>query len=71
MPTHVQPSSLRAEPAALSGALGYHASHEQFAPSALLRWAEAAEAHGLRHAMCSDHLTPFSQSQGHSGFAWS
>lgn len=51
--------------------LGYHASHEQFAPSALLRWVKSAQAMGLKHAMCSDHFTPFSEAQGHSGFAWS
>lgn len=51
--------------------LGYHASHEQFAPSHLLRCAVEAERAGLAHAMCSDHFAPFSESQGHSGYAWS
>jgi probable non-F420 flavinoid oxidoreductase len=50
--------------------LGYHASHEQFAPSELLRCVRGAERAGLRHAMCSDHFSPFSEEQGHSGFAW-
>jgi coenzyme F420-dependent glucose-6-phosphate dehydrogenase len=51
--------------------IGYHASHEQFPPSELLEYARAAEAAGFDGAMCSDHLFPWSQSQGHSGFAWS
>lgn len=32
---------------------------------------ERAEAAGFRHAMCSDHLAPFSMRQGQAGFAWS
>jgi probable non-F420 flavinoid oxidoreductase len=51
--------------------IGYHASHEQLAPSALLRCVVAAEAAGFRAAMCSDHFAPWSSRQGHSGFAWS
>lgn len=50
--------------------IGYHASHEQFAPSALLQCARSAQQSGLRHAMCSDHFAPFSEQQGQSGFAW-
>jgi coenzyme F420-dependent glucose-6-phosphate dehydrogenase len=50
--------------------LGYHASHEQFLPSELLRWVKSAQAAGLKHAMCSDHFMPFSEQQGQSGFAW-
>ncbi len=51
--------------------IGYHASHEQLAPSALLRCVVKAEAAGFQAAMCSDHFAPWSSRQGHSGFAWS
>jgi probable non-F420 flavinoid oxidoreductase len=51
--------------------IGYHASHEQLAPSALLRCVVAAEQAGFQAAMCSDHFAPWSSRQGHSGFAWS
>jgi probable non-F420 flavinoid oxidoreductase len=51
--------------------IGYHASHEQFPPSELLRCVQAAERAGFTEAMCSDHLFPWSEAQGHSGFAWS
>ena len=51
--------------------IGYHASHEQLAPSVLLRCVVAAEAAGFKAAMCSDHFAPWSSRQGHSGFAWS
>ncbi|MHA4951530.1 TIGR03885 family FMN-dependent LLM class oxidoreductase [Micromonospora saelicesensis] len=50
---------------------GYHASHEQFPPSELLRLTESAEEAGFGRAMCSDHFAPFGAEQGHSGFAWS
>jgi probable non-F420 flavinoid oxidoreductase len=52
-------------------AIGYHASHEQLSPSALLRCVVAAEAAGFQAAMCSDHFAPWSSRQGNSGFAWS
>jgi probable non-F420 flavinoid oxidoreductase len=52
-------------------AIGFHASHEQVAPSALLAAAEDAEAAGFSRAMCSDHFSPWSRRQGESGFAWS
>jgi coenzyme F420-dependent glucose-6-phosphate dehydrogenase len=51
--------------------IGYHASHEQFAPSELLACVQTAERAGFAAAMCSDHFTPWSERQGHSGFAWS
>ncbi len=51
--------------------LGYHASHEQFAPSELLACVIAAEDAGFAAAMCSDHIQPWSERQPHSGFAWS
>ncbi len=50
---------------------GYHASHEQFAPSALLAHVQNAEAAGFECAKSSDHFHPWSERQGQSGFAWS
>jgi probable non-F420 flavinoid oxidoreductase len=51
-------------------AVGFHASHEQLSPRRLLTAVQAAEAAGFQGAMCSDHLAPWSERQGHSGFAW-
>ena len=51
--------------------VGFHASHEQIPPSGLLAAVKAAEAAGFQAAMCSDHLAPWSERQGHSGHAWS
>jgi len=51
--------------------IGYHASHEQFAPSALLDLVHQAEAAGFAAAKSSDHFHPWSERQGQSGFAWS
>lgn len=51
--------------------VGFHASHEQHPPSALIEQVHLAERAGFEAAMCSDHLAPFSERQGHSGFAWS
>jgi coenzyme F420-dependent glucose-6-phosphate dehydrogenase len=50
--------------------IGYHASHEQFAPGELLGYLQEAEAAGFGAAMCSDHFLPWSERQGASGFAW-
>ncbi len=50
--------------------LGFHASHEQIAPSQLLVDVEHAERAGFEMAMCSDHFGPWSSRQGHSGYAW-
>ena len=50
---------------------GFHASHEQVAPSALLHAVVHAERAGFAAAMCSDHLAPWSRAQGQSGHAWS
>ena len=50
---------------------GIHASHEQVHPSALLAAVQRAERAGFGAAMCSDHFAPWSERQGHSGFAWS
>jgi probable non-F420 flavinoid oxidoreductase len=54
-----------------TAAIGYHGSHEQHPPSALLRYATLAARAGFEHAMCSDHFQPWSERQGHSGFTWS
>ncbi len=51
--------------------IGFHASHEQFAPDRLLRLVQAAESAGFDAAMCSDHWAPWNEQQGESGFAWS
>lgn len=51
--------------------IGYHASHEQFPPSELLRLLRRAEEAGFEAAKCSDHFRPWGPAQGHSGFAWS
>lgn len=52
--------------------IGYHASHEQFSPSALLKYTVMAEQAGFEAINCSDHFHPWSERQGHSGysFAW-
>jgi probable non-F420 flavinoid oxidoreductase len=50
--------------------VGFHASHEQLSPARLVAAVRAAEAAGFRAAMCSDHLAPWSERQGHSGHAW-
>ena len=50
--------------------IGYHASHEQFSPSALKALVTRAEASGFHSAMSSDHFHPWSEGQGQSGFAW-
>ena len=51
--------------------VGWHASHEQIAPSELLVAARAAEDVGFDAGMSSDHFAPWSCRQGQSGFAWS
>ncbi|WP_217913996.1 TIGR03885 family FMN-dependent LLM class oxidoreductase [Miltoncostaea marina] len=51
--------------------IGWHASHEQIAPSRLLEAARLADAAGFDFGMSSDHLAPWGADQGHSGFAWS
>src|SRR4051812_39255083 len=51
--------------------IGWHCSHEQHPPSALLAHIRLAADAGFAAAMCSDHFHPWSERQGHSGFAWS
>lgn len=48
----------------------YHASHEQFPPSALVRYTRLAEEAGFTAVSSSEHLQPWSARQGQSGFAW-
>nr|WP_265595264.1 TIGR03885 family FMN-dependent LLM class oxidoreductase [Verrucomicrobium sp. BvORR106] len=50
--------------------ISYHASHEQFAPSALLRWVQKAEKAGFNGFFSSDHFHPWSEAQGQAGFSW-
>ncbi|MCW3112279.1 MAG: F420-dependent oxidoreductase, family [Segetibacter sp.] len=52
--------------------IGYQASHEQFAPSELVRLAVMAEQAGFQAINSSDHFHPWSERQGQSGysFAW-
>jgi probable non-F420 flavinoid oxidoreductase len=58
-------------PDSAAARFGYHCSHEQFPPSRLLALARRAEAAGFTEALSSDHLHPWSERQGESGFAWS
>lgn len=51
--------------------IGFHASHEQFAPSDLLELVQKAEMAGFSDIMSSDHISPWNRNQGNSGFAWS
>jgi len=50
--------------------IAYHASHEQFAPSHLLQLVQLAEKTGFDAIHSSDHFHPWSERQGHSGFAF-
>lgn len=49
----------------------YHASHEQFSPSHLLRLVQLAEQVGFHAIHSSDHFHPWSSTQGQSGFTFS
>ncbi len=51
--------------------IGFHASHEQFTPSRLLKLVQHAEKVGFETILSSDHFHPWSNEQGESGFAWS
>lgn len=50
--------------------IGYHASHEQFAPSQLLKFSLLAKNAGFRAINSSDHFYPWSERQGQSGFSF-
>lgn len=51
--------------------ISYHASHEQFPPSDLLKFVKFAEREGFTACHSSDHFHPWSKRQGQSGFAFS
>ena len=51
--------------------IAYHASQEQFAPSALLKYVQLAEEAGFDAIHSSDHFHPWSVRQGQSGFTFS
>jgi coenzyme F420-dependent glucose-6-phosphate dehydrogenase len=50
--------------------IGYQASHEQFTPSELIKYAIMAQEAGFKAINSSDHFHPWSESQGQSGFAF-
>ncbi len=50
--------------------ISYHASHEQFKPSELLKWVMLAEQSGFEGVNSSDHFYPWSERQGESGFSF-
>lgn len=50
--------------------IGYQASHEQFRPSELLKWAVMAAENGFEAINSSDHFFPWSARQGQSGFSF-
>jgi coenzyme F420-dependent glucose-6-phosphate dehydrogenase len=50
--------------------IGYQASHEQFAPSELLKYVVMAEKAGFKAINSSDHFHPWSERQGQSGFSF-
>jgi alkanesulfonate monooxygenase SsuD/methylene tetrahydromethanopterin reductase-like flavin-dependent oxidoreductase (luciferase family) len=50
--------------------IGFHASHEQFPPSRLLGLVRRVETAGFDAVLSSDHVTPWSERQAESGFAW-
>src|SRR3954464_15525682 len=51
--------------------LGYAFSSEEHPPSDLVRHARAAEEAGFGFGLISDHIHPWVDAQGHSGFVWS
>ncbi|RYD56423.1 MAG: TIGR03885 family FMN-dependent LLM class oxidoreductase [Sphingobacteriales bacterium] len=50
--------------------IAYHASHEQFKPSELIRYAIMAEQAGFDAIHSSEHFYPWSERQGQSGFSF-
>ncbi len=51
--------------------IGFHASHEQFSPAALLEHVQTADEQGFDGVLASDHFHPWSERQGESGHVWS
>ena len=51
--------------------IGYHASHEQFKPSELIKLVQLAEKAGFTSVNSSDHFHPWGERQGQSGYAFS
>src|SRR4051812_38731443 len=51
--------------------IGYTLMTEQAGPRDLVRYAEEAEAAGFEFEVCSDHYSPWLDSQGHAPYAWS
>ena len=49
---------------------GYTCSSEEFPASELVEWAVIAEQTGFEFVTVSDHYHPWTESQGHSPFAW-
>jgi coenzyme F420-dependent glucose-6-phosphate dehydrogenase len=50
--------------------LGYALSSEEHAPADLVRHARLAEEAGFQFGLVSDHIHPWTNRQGHSGFVW-
>jgi G6PDH family F420-dependent oxidoreductase len=51
--------------------LGYALSSEEHQPADLIRYAKLAEDAGFGFGLISDHIHPWTNDQGHSGFVWS
>jgi coenzyme F420-dependent glucose-6-phosphate dehydrogenase len=51
--------------------IGYAFSSEEHSPADLVRHARAAEEAGFTFGLISDHIHPWVDAQGHSGFVWS
>jgi G6PDH family F420-dependent oxidoreductase len=49
---------------------GFTLMTEQSGPRELVRYAQAAERQGFDLLVCSDHYSPWLESQGHSPYAW-